>query len=658
MFMAHVGAPLSVDHASLTYDRVPAAPSCPPNKTSQNQAPHTWLGVTPPISESLPKEEDLIQTKNLVQLLDSFDVFEDEGSELSEHRGLIVNKLELLFQEWITEMCEYMNLLEEVKANARGKVLPFGSYRLRTHSKDADIDAVCIGPQILERKDFFSSFYEKLKTQEEIKYLNSTEGAVIPLLKFIFDGIEVGLVYTRLGQQSIPEDIDLLDDDIVKGMDPVCVRSLNGYRTTEEILKSVPDVSTFQLALRTIKLWAKRRSIYSHGMGFLGGVSWAILVARVCQMYPRASTSTVVAKFFMVYSNWRWPLPITLKRTVDPGFGFSVWNPRESKADRSDIMPVITPAYPNQNTTFNVTPSTVGVIKEEIKRGFIITGTIWQKKEEWSKLFETFNFVDQYKHFFVVELTSSAQEHHPKWVCLCASKIKHLVRFMEKNWQISQARVNLQSCPSQTSDGKITKRWLIGLVLNMDMYKFRNVDLDAEFQSYRTHVFECAKRSNMCTEDITLTGRYMRREDLTWLPDERKEVSRPVQHVSHAVVPQGTKTQLPVLDQTSTKRFKNEKEQSQNTFKESCPGSVLKEGKEVKSCPSPRNKKPRSPEPETTKQPKLDLPPEGSDASELTFNSQRSMRANPLAAPCDPGERQGAPWSVNHRNKYTPSITS
>ena len=46
------------------------------------------------------------------------------------------------------------------------------------------------------------------------------------------------------------------------------------------------------------------RGIYSNAMGYLGGVSWAMLVARVCQLYPNAAASLLVQKFFLVFSKW------------------------------------------------------------------------------------------------------------------------------------------------------------------------------------------------------------------------------------------------------------------------------------------------------------------------------------------------------------------
>jgi poly(A) polymerase Pap1 len=50
-----------------------------------------------------------------------------------------------------------------------------------------------------------------------------------------------------------------MDDSILKNLDQKCVRSLNGCRVTDEILRLVPNIDSFRLALRAIKLWAKSK---------------------------------------------------------------------------------------------------------------------------------------------------------------------------------------------------------------------------------------------------------------------------------------------------------------------------------------------------------------------------------------------------------------
>lgn len=135
---------------------------------------------------------------------------------------------------------------------------------------------------------------------------------------------ELDMLFARLALKEIPDDQTLDDDMLLRNLDEKCIRSLNGCRVTDEILRLVPDKETFRLTLRAIKLWAKRKhvtltlflftlsysngfpgkGIYSNSLGYLGGVSWAMLVARTCQLYPNAAPSTLVQKFFLVFSKW------------------------------------------------------------------------------------------------------------------------------------------------------------------------------------------------------------------------------------------------------------------------------------------------------------------------------------------------------------------
>jgi poly(A) polymerase Pap1 len=49
-----------------------------------------------------------------------------------------------------------------------------------------------------------------------------------------------------------------------------------------------------------------------------------------------------------------------------------VWDPRYNVSDRFHIMPIITPAYPQQNSTFNVSQSTLKVMQEEFRASLAI----------------------------------------------------------------------------------------------------------------------------------------------------------------------------------------------------------------------------------------------------------------------------------------------
>lgn len=49
--------------------------------------------------------------------------------------------------------------------------------------------------------------------------------------------------------------------------------------------------------------------------------------------------------------------------TVNETMGLLQWDPRRNHRDKDQLMPIITPCYPEQNSSYNVSESTYNVIK-------------------------------------------------------------------------------------------------------------------------------------------------------------------------------------------------------------------------------------------------------------------------------------------------------
>lgn len=139
-------------------------------------------------------------------------------------------------------------------------------------------------------------------------------------------------------------------------------------------------------------------------MGYLDGVSLTVLVARTCQLYPNAAAATLVQKFFLVFSKWEWPEPVLLLNPppIIPVVGFpSPWDPRFNVEDRFHLMPILTPAHPQQNSARNVMSSTQTIMQEEFQNSRGIAEKIMRGKSTWDKLFETPNFFNKYKYIYL-----------------------------------------------------------------------------------------------------------------------------------------------------------------------------------------------------------------------------------------------------------------
>lgn len=90
-------------------------------------------------------------------------------------------------------------------------------------------------------------------------------------------------------------------------------------------------------------------------------------------------------------------------------------------------MPIITPVYPQQNSTFNVSTSTRTIITEALKTGLALTEEILCGRQTWDKLFESPMFFMKYKHFIVLLASAANSDDHLEWCGLIESKVRFLI---------------------------------------------------------------------------------------------------------------------------------------------------------------------------------------------------------------------------------------
>ncbi|KAK7679371.1 hypothetical protein QCA50_017588 [Cerrena zonata] len=316
--------------------------------------------------------------------------------------------------------------------DAGGKIFTFGSYRLGVYGPGSDIDTLVVVPKHVSRDDFFTVFEEIIRERPELEEITSVPDAFVPIIKLEFAGISIDLIFARLNVSRIPIDMTLEDKNLLRNIEEKDMRSLNGTRVTDEILQLVPKPTVFKHALRCIKMWAQQRAVYANVFGFPGGVAWAMLVARICQLYPNAVSAVIVEKFFHIYTKWNWPEPVLLKPIEDGPLQVRVWNPRLYLHDRQHRMPVITPAYPSMCATHNITSSTQQIILSELERGAEIMNQVSVGKKNWSDLLERHDFFHRYKFYLcIVAASESTDEEHGKWSGMIESKLRLLVQKLE-----------------------------------------------------------------------------------------------------------------------------------------------------------------------------------------------------------------------------------
>ncbi|TNN06460.1 Poly(A) polymerase gamma isoform 1 [Schistosoma japonicum] len=490
------------------------------------EIPARCLGETGALSFKKPTEQDLKDTQELEASLAQLNIFETQ-EEISQRREALV-RLQEISNGWIRQKALEQNLPTHVANSTTGKIFTFGSYRLGVNFRGADIDSLLVVPRFITREEFFSDFQTVLAENPNVEDLHAVVDAFVPVLKMKFMGVEIDLLFAQIDQMSIPENFSLCENTevLMRNMDERDVRSINGVRVTEDILNLVYNKNSFKVALKVIRIWAKRRNVYSNALGFLGGVSWAILVSRICQLYPYATPSMIVYLFFTIFSQWPWPKPVRLRESeYIASLCLPVWDPRLNPSDQYHLMPILTPSYPSQNSTYNVQRSNRIIIERELKQGLNVVRASMMHKRSWSNLFEA-AFFFQYRHYVVVIVVGNVKHTFIELCGLVESRLRVLVSNFEVNRYVKMAHINCRAYGKgpNDDDANFVRKWFIGMEFDRNTNSLTstvhnsntagekptlNVDLSENISS-----FEKSIERGLSSEDLSVTVKYVKKSQL------------------------------------------------------------------------------------------------------------------------------------------------
>ncbi|CAG8734914.1 1500_t:CDS:2, partial [Acaulospora colombiana] len=273
-------------------------------------------GVTPPISKEGPSPQEVALATDLINELRARGSFESE--EESKKREAVLGHVAKLVKEFVYKASIRRNFTEGTARASGGKIFTFGSYRLGVHGPGSDLDTLIVAPKHIDRQDFNEIFLEMLQNDPLVDEAIGVPEAYVPIIAAVIQGIPIDFTFARLALAVIPDDLELKDDSLLKNLDEKCVRSLNGSRF---------------------------RAVYSNVNGFLGGVAWALLVARVCQLYPNGSSMFSTMPSYGVDTTQE--MAATGSAPQNRGWNFKY------ERDRAHKMPIITPAYPSMCSTHN-----------------------------------------------------------------------------------------------------------------------------------------------------------------------------------------------------------------------------------------------------------------------------------------------------------------
>lgn len=184
-------------------------------------------------------------------------------------------------------------------------------------------------------------------------------------------------------------------------------------------------------------------------------------------------------------------------------------------------MPILTPAYPSMNSSFNVSTHSLAVMKEEFKRALGLVQDILNKgATDWAPLFDPSDFFAVHQHYLAVEVYTTKEDEEQAWCGFCESRIRKLVEGLAYNPPLCHLQafpkkfplsfVENQSAASPTdagSDAKANKYgvcFFVGFDINRRLLHSREVSIDNSVEYFKHNdLYRWNKRTTSMDVKIT-----------------------------------------------------------------------------------------------------------------------------------------------------------
>lgn len=108
-----------------------------------------------------------------------------------------------------------------------------------------------------------------------------------------------------------------------------------------------------------------------------------------------------------------------------------MWDPNENFRDSKHLMPIITPCYPQMNSSYNVGEPQLRRLSDELCRASKLSGDILSGKKDWDVLISKNDFFKQHVHYLQINIIGEEEDGFREWFGLCESRIRLLIAGLE-----------------------------------------------------------------------------------------------------------------------------------------------------------------------------------------------------------------------------------